>query len=43
VDVVERHQARLLDDALRWGRLQGAIAALVAGAWVLWVLWLASG
>jgi DNA-binding transcriptional MerR regulator len=40
LEAVERHQARLLSEALRWGMVLGAIGALVAGAFVLWLLWL---
>jgi DNA-binding transcriptional MerR regulator len=40
IEAVERNQARLLSEALRWGMVLGAIGALVAGAFVLWLLYL---
>lgn len=40
INDIKRNQERLIDDALRYGRLQGAICALVAGAFVLVCLWL---
>jgi hypothetical protein len=40
LEAVERNQARLLGEALRWGMVLGAIGALVAGGFVLWLLWL---
>lgn len=39
-EAIERRQDVLLRAAVLWGALLGAIAALVAGGFVLWVLWL---
>lgn len=43
LDALERHQATLLRAAALWGALLGAIAALVVGSFVLWVLYLWGG
>lgn len=40
IEAVERRQDVLLRAAVLWGALWGAIAALVAGGFVLWLLWL---
>lgn len=40
LDALERQQTTLLRAAALWGALLGAIAALVAGSFVLWVMYL---
>lgn len=40
IDELRGTQRLLLRAAVLWGALLGAIAALVAGGFVLWVLWL---
>jgi DNA-binding transcriptional MerR regulator len=41
IEAIERRQELLLRAAALWGALLGAIAALVLGGFVLWVLYLA--
>lgn len=40
IDALQRRQDVLLRVALLWGALWGAIAALVAAGFVLWLMWL---
>jgi DNA-binding transcriptional MerR regulator len=43
LSALERHQATLLKAAALWGALLGGIAALAAGGFVLWLMFLFGG